>query len=165
MASTAELMREVHRLRRFARDLQEQIDRAPRQLLGQKAKLTRQEDAARDNQEAIKKTEGRGPRKGSNAQDDAHADRQVPGPAQRGRLQKGIRRPSNGDRRRAREVRRAGRGEPDGHRRDRTSALAKVAELDKTAKTAKEEFGRYEKRLPGAAGNPEKATRRDSRPS
>ena len=55
MASTAELMREIHRLRRFARDLQEQIDRAPRLLLGQKAKLKRQEDAAHDNQEAIKK--------------------------------------------------------------------------------------------------------------
>ncbi len=55
MASTAELMREIHRLRRFARDLQEQIDRAPQQLKAQKAKVTRQEDAARDNQEAIKK--------------------------------------------------------------------------------------------------------------
>ena len=55
MASTAELMREIHRLRRFARDLQEQIDRAPRQLLAQKAKVMRQEDAARENQEAIKK--------------------------------------------------------------------------------------------------------------
>ena len=55
MASTAELMREIHRLRRFARDLQEQIDRAPVQQKAQKAKVTRQEDAARDNQEAIKK--------------------------------------------------------------------------------------------------------------
>ncbi len=55
MSSTAELMREVHRLRRFARDLQEQIDRTPKQILVQKAKLGRQEDAARENQEAIKK--------------------------------------------------------------------------------------------------------------
>jgi predicted nucleic acid-binding Zn-ribbon protein len=55
MASTAELMREIHRLRRFARDLQEQIDRAPLQLKAQKTKVTRHEDAAHDNQEAIKK--------------------------------------------------------------------------------------------------------------
>ena len=55
MPSTAELMREVHRLRRFARDLQEQIERAPRQVQIQKAKVKRQEDAAHDNHEAIKK--------------------------------------------------------------------------------------------------------------
>src|SRR5437667_12663744 len=55
MASTAELMREIHRLRRFARDLKEQIDRAPVQLKAQKNRATRQEDAACDNQEAIKK--------------------------------------------------------------------------------------------------------------
>ncbi|HVS37710.1 MAG TPA: hypothetical protein VMS17_19265, partial [Gemmataceae bacterium] len=55
MASTAELMREIHRLRRFARDLQEQIERAPLQHKAQKAKVTRQEDAARNNQDAIKK--------------------------------------------------------------------------------------------------------------
>jgi predicted nucleic acid-binding Zn-ribbon protein len=55
MASTAELMREIHRLRRFARDLQEQIERAPQQLKVQKARVVRQEDAARENHEAIKK--------------------------------------------------------------------------------------------------------------
>jgi uncharacterized protein len=55
MATTAELMREIHRLRRFARDLQEQIDRAPVQLKAQKAKVARHEKAATDNQDAIKK--------------------------------------------------------------------------------------------------------------
>jgi uncharacterized protein len=55
MASTAELMREIHRLRRFARDLKEQIDRAPLQAKAQKARVARHEDAARDNQDAIKK--------------------------------------------------------------------------------------------------------------
>jgi predicted nucleic acid-binding Zn-ribbon protein len=55
MASTAELMREIHRLRRFARDLQEQIDRAPLQHKAQKSKVTRREEEARDNQETIKK--------------------------------------------------------------------------------------------------------------
>ena len=55
MASTAELMREIHRLRKFARDLKEQIDRAPVQLKAQQAKVVRQEEAAKSNQEAIKK--------------------------------------------------------------------------------------------------------------
>lgn len=55
MASTAELMREIHRLRRFARDLQEQIERAPRQLQIQKARVARQEEAVRENHETIKK--------------------------------------------------------------------------------------------------------------
>jgi uncharacterized protein len=55
MASTAELMREIHRLRRFARDLKEQMDRAPLQLKAQQAKVARQEDAANSNLEAIKK--------------------------------------------------------------------------------------------------------------
>jgi len=55
MASTAELMREIHRLRRFARDLQEQIDRAPARLKAEQAKATRAQDAVRDNHEAIKK--------------------------------------------------------------------------------------------------------------
>jgi uncharacterized protein len=55
MASTAELMREIHRLRRFARDLKEQIDRAPLQLKAQKAKVVRQEEAMNSNLEAIKR--------------------------------------------------------------------------------------------------------------
>jgi hypothetical protein len=55
MPSTAELMREIHRLRRFARDLKEQIDRAPLQHKAQQAKVVRQEDAVKSNQEALKK--------------------------------------------------------------------------------------------------------------
>jgi uncharacterized protein len=55
MASTAELMREIHRLRRFARDLKEQIDRAPLQLKAQQAKVARQEEAMNSNLEAIKR--------------------------------------------------------------------------------------------------------------
>ncbi len=55
MASTAELMREIHRLRRFARDLKEQIDRAALQHKAQQAKVVRQEDAVKSNQEALKK--------------------------------------------------------------------------------------------------------------
>jgi uncharacterized protein len=55
MPSTAELMREIHRLRRFARDLKEQIDRAPLQLKAQQAKVARQEEAMNSNLEAIKR--------------------------------------------------------------------------------------------------------------
>jgi uncharacterized protein len=55
MAGPALLFREIHRLRRFARDLQEQIERHPRLLKIQQAKVARQEEAQRDNQEAIKK--------------------------------------------------------------------------------------------------------------
>jgi uncharacterized protein len=55
MPSTAELMREIHRLRRFARDLKEQMDRAPLQLKAQQAKVVRQEEAWNSNSEAIKR--------------------------------------------------------------------------------------------------------------
>jgi predicted nucleic acid-binding Zn-ribbon protein len=54
MPGVAILMREVHRLRRFAHDLQEQIDRAPRQLKAQQAKVARQEEIQRETQDAIK---------------------------------------------------------------------------------------------------------------
>lgn len=46
--------REVHRLRRFAQDLQEQLDRLPRQLKAQQAKVTRQEELLREAQDTIK---------------------------------------------------------------------------------------------------------------
>jgi predicted nucleic acid-binding Zn-ribbon protein len=55
MPGLAVLMREIHRLRRFANDLQEQIDRAPRQLKLQQARVARQEEVQRETQEAIKR--------------------------------------------------------------------------------------------------------------
>jgi uncharacterized protein len=55
MSGPAEIMREIHRLRRFAHELQEQIDRAPRQLKIQQAKVARQEQLQHEGQEAIKK--------------------------------------------------------------------------------------------------------------
>src|ERR1700733_6509364 len=55
MSNPAVLIREVHRLRRFIRDLQEQLDRAPRQLKAQQAKVARQEELHREGQETIKK--------------------------------------------------------------------------------------------------------------
>ena len=144
MSSTAELMREIHRLRRFARDLQEQIDRAPRQLLGQKAKLTRQEDAARENQEAIKKLkvavhEKEVTLKTTHAQIAKH-QAQLNAAASKKEydaLQSEIA---------------AARAKCAELEEESLTAIAetdertsKVAELDKTAKLAKEEFVRYEK--------------------
>ncbi len=112
-------MREVHRLRRFARDLQEQIDRAPQQLKIQKAQGARHEDAARDNQEAIKKLKV------------AVHEKEVTLKTTHGQIakhQKQLNEAASkkeydalqvGDRRRPREVRPAGRRDPDRHDRDR----------------------------------------------
>jgi predicted nucleic acid-binding Zn-ribbon protein len=47
-------MRESHRLRRFIHELQEQIDRAPRQQKTNQAKVARQEELARQEQDTIK---------------------------------------------------------------------------------------------------------------
>jgi predicted nucleic acid-binding Zn-ribbon protein len=55
MSGPAVILREIARLRRFARDLKEQIDRAPKQLKVQQAKVARQEELQREGQEAIKK--------------------------------------------------------------------------------------------------------------
>src|SRR3954469_25434813 len=55
MAGPASLFREIHRVRRFADDLQEQLDRVPRQRKAYQAKLQRQEQALREEQEAIRK--------------------------------------------------------------------------------------------------------------
>jgi uncharacterized protein len=55
MSGPALLFREIHRLRRFARDLQDHIERHPRLLKIQQAKVARQEEIQRDNLEAIKK--------------------------------------------------------------------------------------------------------------
>jgi predicted nucleic acid-binding Zn-ribbon protein len=55
MSGPAVLIREIHRLRRNIRELQEQIERAPRQLKAQQAKVARQEELQREGQEALKK--------------------------------------------------------------------------------------------------------------
>lgn len=49
------ILRELHRLRRHAKDLQTEIERLPRQLNAQKGKVVRQEEALKQAQEAIKK--------------------------------------------------------------------------------------------------------------
>jgi predicted nucleic acid-binding Zn-ribbon protein len=54
MPGPAVLFREIHRLRRFSHELQEQIERAPRQQKIQQAKVAHQEKLYREAQEAIK---------------------------------------------------------------------------------------------------------------
>ena len=55
MPGPAVVFREIHRLRRHASDLQEQIDRLPRQSKAQQAKEARQEEALKEAQETIRK--------------------------------------------------------------------------------------------------------------
>ncbi len=53
--SSASILQELHRLHRFARELQEQIDRAPRQLKAQQDKVEREEQGVKNAQENLKK--------------------------------------------------------------------------------------------------------------
>jgi predicted nucleic acid-binding Zn-ribbon protein len=55
MSGPAVVIREAHRLRRYAADLQEQINRFPIQLKAQQTRVTRQEEAQRDGVETLKK--------------------------------------------------------------------------------------------------------------
>jgi predicted nucleic acid-binding Zn-ribbon protein len=59
MSDLVTLFREIHRLRRYARDLQDQLDRIPRQMKLQQGRLTHQEGVLRDAQEAIRKLQVR----------------------------------------------------------------------------------------------------------
>jgi predicted nucleic acid-binding Zn-ribbon protein len=55
MSRPAPTFREIHRLRRYARDLQEQLERLPRQRKAQQARLAKAEQALKDEQDAIKR--------------------------------------------------------------------------------------------------------------
>jgi predicted nucleic acid-binding Zn-ribbon protein len=55
MAGPAVILRELHRLRRFARDLQTKIEQGPRTLQAQHGRVARQEEALRQAQEGLKK--------------------------------------------------------------------------------------------------------------
>jgi predicted nucleic acid-binding Zn-ribbon protein len=55
MPGPAAVFREIHRLRRFAHELKEQIERFPIQVRAQQAKVKRQEDAKQEATESIKK--------------------------------------------------------------------------------------------------------------
>ncbi len=55
MSGPATLFREIHRLRRFAQDLQENVDRHPRLIQAHRNRLTQREQAQHDNLDVIKK--------------------------------------------------------------------------------------------------------------
>lgn len=55
MPGPAPTFREIHRLRRYARDLTEQLDRLPRQRKAQQARQAKAEQALKDEQEAVKR--------------------------------------------------------------------------------------------------------------
>jgi predicted nucleic acid-binding Zn-ribbon protein len=55
MPGPASTFREIHRLRRHAQDLQDQLDRFPRQLKAHQTKVTRLEGEVREGHDAIKK--------------------------------------------------------------------------------------------------------------
>jgi len=55
MSTTAAIVRELHRLRRHAKDLKDEIDRMPRQLKAYNAKVVRQEEAIKQANEDLKK--------------------------------------------------------------------------------------------------------------
>jgi predicted nucleic acid-binding Zn-ribbon protein len=55
MPGPAVVFRAIHRLRRHASDLQEQLDRVPRQLKAQQARVARQEELLKEGQEALRK--------------------------------------------------------------------------------------------------------------
>src|SRR5437764_7075463 len=54
MAGISDVFREIHRLRRLARDLQTEIDRAPYQLKAQRAKAAKLEETFKAAQDALK---------------------------------------------------------------------------------------------------------------
>src|SRR5262245_22919626 len=54
MAGPAAIFLEIHRLRRFARDLQEQLDRLPKQLKAYQARVTKAEEALRQAKEGVR---------------------------------------------------------------------------------------------------------------
>jgi predicted nucleic acid-binding Zn-ribbon protein len=144
MPSTAELMREVHRLRRFARDLKEQIDRAPQQLKAQQAKVARQEEALTANAEAIKRLkvtlhEKEVTLKTTHAQIAKHQQQlnQAGSKKEYDALQTEIA-AARAKCTQLEEESLAAMGESE----ERT---AKIPELDKAAKAAKEAFAQYEK--------------------
>jgi predicted nucleic acid-binding Zn-ribbon protein len=54
-ATPASTLREVHRLRRHAKELQDEIERAPRILKARQAKITTQETALKEGQDELKR--------------------------------------------------------------------------------------------------------------
>ncbi|HLJ96764.1 MAG TPA: C4-type zinc ribbon domain-containing protein [Gemmataceae bacterium] len=55
MAGPATILREIHRLRRHAKDLQAEIDRGPRLLKAQRTKVAKQEEALQGGHDTLKR--------------------------------------------------------------------------------------------------------------
>jgi predicted nucleic acid-binding Zn-ribbon protein len=55
LATAASTLREVHRLRRHAKELQDEIERAPRILKARQAKITAEENALKEGQDELKR--------------------------------------------------------------------------------------------------------------
>lgn len=55
MAGPATILREIHRLKKFAKELQSEIERAPRLLKAQQGKIAGNENSLKEAQDAIKK--------------------------------------------------------------------------------------------------------------
>ena len=55
MAGPATILREIHRLRRHAKDLQAEMERGPRLLKAKQTKVTKQEEAVREGHDTLKR--------------------------------------------------------------------------------------------------------------
>ncbi len=119
MSGPAILFREIHRLRRFE----------PRPAGANRPRAAAAKDSASQGRASRgspargpgsdQTPQGRGPRQGRDAQDDARADRQVSEAAQRGRIEERIRGAAARNPRRPDDVPAAGGGNPQRHRRER----------------------------------------------
>ena len=56
MLAPAQVLKELHRLRRFAKELEEQIQRLPQQQKAQENKVNRLDEGLKNHHESIKKT-------------------------------------------------------------------------------------------------------------
>ena len=54
MSGPADILREIHRLRKHVKDLQREIDRLPNLLKAQRTKVARQEEATKQAHETLK---------------------------------------------------------------------------------------------------------------
>jgi predicted nucleic acid-binding Zn-ribbon protein len=144
MSGPADLFREIHRLRRFAHDLQEQIDRIPRQIKANQAKVARQEDALREGHDAVKRLkvsvhEKEVSLKGTHQQISKHQQQlnKAESKKEYDALQVEIKQEREKCQQLEDEILQA---MTEGEDR-----AAKVPELEKVVKQAKEEFAAYEK--------------------
>jgi predicted nucleic acid-binding Zn-ribbon protein len=148
MPGPAEIFRQIHRLRRFARDLQEQLDRIPRQLRAQQAKVARQEELYREAQDALKHLKV------------AVHDKEVTLKTTHGQVSKYQKQLNEAGSKKeydalqaeiaaAREKCRQMEDEILNGMSESEEKAAQLPELDKAVKQAKEEYGRFEKEAGG----------------